>query len=163
MSGIVKRRLATVAKAVDQPAHYQGAGGLTAVDVIESYGLSVSWHMADAAKYLLRCGRKGARVEDLAKARWYLCRLADDAALVRGLTLRRAAPVPRSPIAAVLDGFGIHGHRGVALAELLRIGLRVDASPYDVAAALRRVVAAIDAAIAGDGEPDRATSDGGVA
>ena len=60
-----------MAEAVNHPAHYQ-AGGLEAIDVIEAFGLGFS--LGNAAKYILRAGRKGDAVEDLKKARWYLDR-----------------------------------------------------------------------------------------
>lgn len=60
--------------AVNHPPHYKAANGLEAIDVIESFGLSNSFALGNAAKYLLRAGRKGDAVEDLKKARWYLDR-----------------------------------------------------------------------------------------
>jgi hypothetical protein len=59
------------ARAVIEPAHYK-AGGIEAIDVIEAFGLG--FRLGNAIKYILRAGRKGATVEDLKKARWYLDR-----------------------------------------------------------------------------------------
>ena len=57
---------------VNRPAHYQTAAGLEAIDVIEAFGLR--FRLGNAAKYILRAGKKGDRLEDLKKARWYLDR-----------------------------------------------------------------------------------------
>lgn len=59
------------ADAVDHPAHYK-ARGIEAIDVIEAFGLN--FRLGNTVKYILRAGRKGATVEDLKKARWYLDR-----------------------------------------------------------------------------------------
>ena len=53
------------------PDHYR-ANGLEAINVIEAFGLS--FHLGNVVKYVLRAGRKGDAVTDLAKARWYLGR-----------------------------------------------------------------------------------------
>ena len=57
---------------VNHPAHYQGAGGLEAIDVIEAFGLGFC--LGNAVKYVLRCGRKDDDVQELRKAVWYLNR-----------------------------------------------------------------------------------------
>lgn len=58
---------------VDHPAHYQGADGLEAIDVIERYDLG--YHLGNALKYLVRAGKKTPDAStDLKKARWYLRR-----------------------------------------------------------------------------------------
>lgn len=58
---------------VNHPPHYIG-DGLQAIDVIEDWQLG--FHLGNAAKYILRAGRKGSRVEDLEKAQWYIARAA---------------------------------------------------------------------------------------
>lgn len=72
-------------EAVNHPAHYQ-AGGLEVIDVIEAFGLD--FRLGNAAKYLLRAGRKGDVVEDLRKAQWYLGR-----AIEREMNTRLVAAV----------------------------------------------------------------------
>jgi hypothetical protein len=57
--------------AVHHPAHYL-QGGLEVIDVIEHWGLSVSFHLANAVKYILRHQAKGRPIEDLGKALWYV-------------------------------------------------------------------------------------------
>jgi rRNA processing protein Krr1/Pno1 len=57
---------------VNQPPHYKTASGLEAIDVIEAFGLGFS--LGNAIKYILRAGKKGDRIEDLEKSRWYLTR-----------------------------------------------------------------------------------------
>lgn len=54
---------------MNHPAHYQAAG-LEVIDVIEAFDLG--FRLGNAAKYILRAGRKGDAIEDLKKARWYL-------------------------------------------------------------------------------------------
>jgi len=56
---------------VNAPSHYQ-AGGLEVINIIEAF--SLGFHDGNAIKYILRAGRKGDRLEDLRKARWYLDR-----------------------------------------------------------------------------------------
>jgi len=58
---------------VNHPPHYIG-NGLQAIDVIEDWQLG--FHLGNAAKYILRASRKGARVQDLEKAQWYISRAA---------------------------------------------------------------------------------------
>lgn len=57
---------------VNHPAHYKAPNGLEAIDVIEGFGLG--FHLGNVVKYVLRSDRKGATVQDLLKARWYLSR-----------------------------------------------------------------------------------------
>ena len=58
---------------VNHPPHYGGADNpYEAIKVIEAWGLG--FHIGNVVKYLARAGRKGAAVEDLKKARWYLDR-----------------------------------------------------------------------------------------
>lgn len=67
---IVKDRYGAV-ETVNHPAHYQ-SGGIEAIDVIEAFELG--FNLGNAAKYILRAGRKGDALEDLKKAHWYLHR-----------------------------------------------------------------------------------------
>lgn len=61
------------AEAVNHPAHYGGADNpYEAIKVIEAWGLGFC--LGNAIKYIARAGKKGALVEDLKKARWYLDR-----------------------------------------------------------------------------------------
>jgi hypothetical protein len=62
-----------VADAVDHPAHYGGADNpYEAIKVIEAWGLG--FNLGNTVKYIARAEHKGATVEDLKKARWYLDR-----------------------------------------------------------------------------------------
>lgn len=56
---------------VENPAHYTFSD-VEPIDVIEAWGLN--FHMGCILKYVCRAGRKGDKVEDLKKARWYLDR-----------------------------------------------------------------------------------------
>ncbi len=60
-------------EAVDHPAHYGGAANAyEAIKVIEAWGLGFC--LGNTVKYISRAERKGAALEDLKKARWYLDR-----------------------------------------------------------------------------------------
>ena len=54
---------------VNHPPHYR-RGGMEVIDVIEAFGLGFA--LGNAVKYILRAGRKGNRLEDLKKARFYV-------------------------------------------------------------------------------------------
>jgi len=58
------------AEQVVKPDHYQGKGGLQAIDVIEAFGLGFS--LGNVIKYVLRAGKKEDRLQDLEKAMEYL-------------------------------------------------------------------------------------------
>lgn len=62
-----------MADTVNHPPHYGGEGNVyEAIKVIEAWGLGFC--LGNVVKYLARAGKKGALVEDLKKARWYLDR-----------------------------------------------------------------------------------------
>jgi hypothetical protein len=56
---------------INHPKHYN-VGGIETIDAIESWELN--YHLGNCVKYISRAGRKGDRLEDLKKARWYLDR-----------------------------------------------------------------------------------------
>lgn len=59
--------------AVNHPSHYGGENNpYEAIKVIEAWGLN--FNLGNTAKYISRAGKKGALIEDLRKARWYLDR-----------------------------------------------------------------------------------------
>jgi predicted MarR family transcription regulator len=54
---------------VQKPRHYNvHPSGVEAVDLCQCLG----FNLGNAVKYLFRCSHKGALIEDLKKARWYL-------------------------------------------------------------------------------------------
>jgi hypothetical protein len=55
---------------VQRPKHYV-SNGIEAIDVIEAFAPG-NYHRGNALKYLMRAGKKGALVEDLRKAIWYI-------------------------------------------------------------------------------------------
>jgi hypothetical protein len=58
---------------VNHPAHYGGEDNpYEAIKVIEAWKLN--FNLGNAVKYICRAGKKGAQLEDLEKARWYLDR-----------------------------------------------------------------------------------------
>lgn len=54
---------------VNHPTHYLGKK-LETIDIIEDFQLD--FHLGNAIKYILRCGKKGETLQDLRKAIWYL-------------------------------------------------------------------------------------------
>lgn len=58
--------------AVNHPPHYIGTNGIEVIDVIEGFGLG--HHLGAALAYILRADRKGAAIEDLKKAAFYIAR-----------------------------------------------------------------------------------------
>lgn len=58
---------------VNHPSHYQTDSGLEAIDVIEAFFMR-NYFLGNVFKYIARAGKKGDRLEDLKKARWYLDR-----------------------------------------------------------------------------------------
>lgn len=60
-------------QAVSHPDHYGGAeSAYEAIKVIEAWQLG--FHLGNVVKYIARAGKKGAALEDLKKAAWYLNR-----------------------------------------------------------------------------------------
>ncbi len=56
---------------VDHPKHYNAhPSGVECITVVEH----LTFNVGNAIKYLWRAGLKGALVEDLKKARWYIDR-----------------------------------------------------------------------------------------
>lgn len=76
--------------AVEHPAHYT-YGPVEVIDLIE--GFELGFHLGNVVKYVLRAPHKGAAVEDLRKARWYLDRYIDLLQRPPGIVFRdEAAP-----------------------------------------------------------------------
>lgn len=57
---------------VNHPLHYKSEAGLESIDVIEAFDLG--FNLGNAVKYILRCNKKGNKIQDLDKAIWYLKR-----------------------------------------------------------------------------------------
>jgi len=64
---------------VNHPKHYT-QGRIEVIDAIEAWGLGFS--LGNAVKYIARADHKGAPVEDLRKALWYIQRELDRRAMV---------------------------------------------------------------------------------
>jgi len=61
------------ANAVDHPPHYGGADNpYEAIKVIEAWELG--FNLGNTVKYISRAEHKGAPLQDLEKAAWYLAR-----------------------------------------------------------------------------------------
>ena len=56
---------------VQHPPHYT-FGTIEVIDVIEGWNLP--FHIANSVKYVARCDKKGKKIEDLKKAKWYVDR-----------------------------------------------------------------------------------------
>ena len=56
---------------IERPAHYTFSA-IEPIDVIEAWAFG--FHLGNVLKYLARAGRKGSKLDDLKKARWYLDR-----------------------------------------------------------------------------------------
>lgn len=101
-------------EAVHHPAHYQSGDGIEAITVME--GLTgVEGNAFTAIKYILRHQRKGRPAEDLAKARWYVDRLASTH--VPRIPFREAR-VPVQALDRVALSFGLVGPARHALEEI---------------------------------------------
>lgn len=61
---------------VNHPSHYK-VGGIETIDFIEAKELD--YHLGNVVKYITRANHKGARLEDLRKAQWYLNRAVERA------------------------------------------------------------------------------------
>jgi hypothetical protein len=62
-----------MSEAVNHPSHYGGADNpYEAIKVIEAWGLG--FNLGNTVKYIARAEHKGATLQDLEKARWYLDR-----------------------------------------------------------------------------------------
>lgn len=60
-------------EAINHPAHYGGADNpYEAIKVIEAWGLGFC--LGNVVKYISRAEHKGASLQDLKKAAWYLAR-----------------------------------------------------------------------------------------
>lgn len=58
---------------VDHPDHYGGKDNpYEAIKVIEAWDLG--FNLGNLVKYIARCGKKDAEIQELKKARWYLDR-----------------------------------------------------------------------------------------
>ncbi len=53
------------------PPHYT-FGSIEVIEAIEAWELG--FHLGNVIKYVARAGRKGSKIQDLEKARWYLTR-----------------------------------------------------------------------------------------
>jgi hypothetical protein len=64
---------------VDHPKHYAHST-IEVIDAIEAWGLG--FNLGNAVKYIARADHKGAPVEDLRKAIWYIQRELDRRGMV---------------------------------------------------------------------------------
>jgi len=70
--------------AVDHPKHYnRHPSGIECIDVVEH----MSFNLGNAVKYIWRADEKGAPLQDLEKARWYITREIEKRKLAADRTL----------------------------------------------------------------------------
>lgn len=69
---LAENKLATTTDAVNHPRHYQATNGIEVIDVVE--GFELNHRLANVVEYVLRADRKGAALQDLKKAQFYLDR-----------------------------------------------------------------------------------------
>jgi hypothetical protein len=80
----VKKKLLTpeISSNVNHPAHYN-QGGIEVIDIVEQVVRDYPGHMAsnlgEVLKYIARAPYKGAQLEDLEKAQWYMNRAVKNA------------------------------------------------------------------------------------
>lgn len=67
---------------INRPAHYNFSA-VEPIKAIEAWGLGFS--LGNAVKYIARASHKGAQIQDLEKARWYLDR---EIARLKGPTVK---------------------------------------------------------------------------
>ena len=60
-----------IGEKVNHPEHYGGAENIyEAIKVINAWNLG--FELGNTLKYISRAGKKGSKIEDLEKAKWYL-------------------------------------------------------------------------------------------
>lgn len=80
---VKEQRKETGSETINHPAHYGGDTTYEAIKVIEAWGLG--FLDGTVLKYICRQGKKrGDRIEDLKKARWYLDRLIKNLERIEG-------------------------------------------------------------------------------
>lgn len=112
---------------INSPPHYVGAGGIEAIDVLEKYNLGL--HLGTAMAYLLRADRKGSKVEDLQKARWWFKRWCDtdpDEPCAREDAISWARPEE------VVSAFELNGFHADATEQILVMAAFHDGEPPHV-------------------------------
>ena len=122
--------------AIDHPPHYTGhPSGVECIEITER----LPFCLGNAIKYLWRCDAKGAPVEDLKKALWYLRRERDRAK--HGMETRalcvtwaskihvlvNAAKHSPEPLRGLLDGLADH-FDGVQYHHMTRVLRRAEDS-----------------------------------
>lgn len=130
---------------INSPPHYATEAGIEAIDVIEGYAFG--YHLGNAMKYMLRAGRKGPKVEDFRKARWYVLRWVGE---VYGGTINPTgghAPALAMPLSAITHAFGISDQRHVqAIDHLIRVTMGWHI-PEDAETDVKACVRCLDALI----------------
>lgn len=128
------------------PSHYKTEAGIEAIEVIENYGLDVSYHLATAMKYLLRAGKKdgASYLTDLRKSEWFLARHAefDQSIGVSEWPVATEDADDEFSIPAVIDAFKLKGPVADAVREILLVGTSTNEYEH-IEAAHEHVKAAI--------------------
>lgn len=92
------------------PSYYAGKRGYQHFQMVLDFKLD--YFLGVAAKYLVRCGKKNPREEDLTKARWYLLRFMLE---VEELPEAKPEVSPQE----VCEWLGVDGSERLALIHIL--------------------------------------------
>lgn len=68
-----------VVERINHPQHYGGDTTYEVIKVLEAWGLDRNFCLGNVVKYIARAEKKGAELEDLKKALWYLQRAITNA------------------------------------------------------------------------------------
>lgn len=106
---------------VNHPSHYTD-GKYEVIDFIEDSGIFISFHLANAIKYICRSGKKNpeTEIEDLKKACWYIHRFRK-----AHYEFRRSSNYSRNvidPIDFIMDK-GLLGLKGDAVLSIVQSDL----------------------------------------
>lgn len=128
---------------INSPPHYIGAGGVEAIDVLETYGLDL--HLGTAMAYLLRAGRKGPKLDDLRKARWWFVRWLNgdpDEPIAAESALEWRSPLD------IVKAFGLTGAHADLVEDVLGLAVfsGVFEERHDIVAMFDEAIAEAEAA-----------------
>jgi hypothetical protein len=91
---------------VNHPEHYGGQDNpYEAIKVIEAWGLC--FHLGNVAKYIARCGKKDAELQELKKAKWYLDRKIQ---LMEGWKFTNLVPMTKYRLKPIILGVRAEGY-----------------------------------------------------
>lgn len=132
---------APVFDVVKRPHHYFAANGLEARHVISDWDLA--FNLGNAVKYILRAGRKGPALQDLAKAAQYLRFVGHDLADGRTLLEWRSCRPQRLTAEEVAIAFDLSTPLTIALGAIRSLAKSPTLNEMWISMAMREVDVAI--------------------